>query len=94
MFTSSPGAWQGARQGGQPRSGGGRQAQPILLFILEPLPLPGARGGAAAGSRPGAKLTGVQMVGRSRGVAAVGKTVSAPVGKGGGQRARYEQQKK
>ena len=47
-----------------------------------------------AGSRPRAKLTGVQMVGRSRGVAAVGKALSAPVGKAGGQRTRYEQQKK
>ena len=48
----------------------------------------------SAGSRHRAKLTGVRMVGRSRGVAAVDKAVSAPVGKGGGQRARYEQQKK
>ena len=34
------------------------------------------------------------MVGRSRGVTAVGKGMSAPVGKAEGQGARYEQEEK
>ena len=48
----------------------------------------------SAGSRPRSKLARVWMIGRSRGVTAVGKGVSAPVGKAEGQGARYEQQEK
>ena len=48
----------------------------------------------SAGPRARAKLAGVWMVGRSRGVTAVSKGVSAPVGKAEGERARYEQEKK